>query len=120
VIRPIDPPIPRGTVSPLVFVPRDPPPESGPGHFTLSLCLERVDPMAPSCRASPTSRRSRSVQVGRSRRRRESAGFSITCALSLFVVSDTLTCTYLRRVREYICYLYYKNLAAVRSNRNRV
>jgi len=47
VIRPIDPPIPRGTVSSLVFVPRDPPPESGPGHFTLSLCLER----APSCRS---------------------------------------------------------------------
>jgi len=91
VIRPADPPIPRGTVSPLVFVPRDPPPESGPGHFTLALSSvpRRVGPRptAPSCRASPTSRRSRSVQVGRSRRRRESACFSIAlCPYSLWAI----------------------------------
>lgn len=87
----------------------------------------RVDPprgpTAPFCRASRPPRRSRSVQVSRSKTG-ERAGLSIARALiPLRIVSDILLRVLILeefRAHEYICYLYYRNRAATRSNRTRV
>lgn len=89
VIRPADPPIPRGTVPPVVFIPQNPftPSRVGTRMFYVVERARRVDPKSTVSRVATSQGiaigPSKSEQGGRARVSRSRA------LLSLFVVSDT-------------------------------